>query len=101
MALGFFAGSEPEAFTVHLQNVDTVREAIEECTGEPLRAEYRGPFIEWQVAGDKRGAAFIALTEHLEEQFRTDSGERRVAQFIDNQQFDRVEMLLQSPKTTL
>jgi len=29
--------------------------------GEPFRAKYRRPFIEWQIAGDHRGAAFIAL----------------------------------------
>ena len=43
-------------------------EAVEERAGEPFRAEDRSPFIEWQVAGDERGAALIALAEHLEEQ---------------------------------
>ena len=77
-----------------------VREAVEERAGEPFRAEDRSPFIEWQVAGDERGGAFIALAEHLEEQFCTDSRERHVAQFVDDQQFDRVEMLLQRAQAT-
>jgi len=74
-----------------------MREPIEQCAGESFRAEDRGPLIEWQIAGDQCGAALIALTEHLEEQFRTNGGERNVAQFVDDQQFDRVEVFLQSP----
>ena len=78
-----------------------MREAIEQRAGQPFRAEDRGPLIEWQIAGDKRGATFIALAEHFEEQFRTDRGERHVSfdplrgSNIDDQQFDRVEVFLQ------
>jgi len=50
----------------------------------------------WQVAGDQRGAAFIALTEHLEEQFGANRRERHIAQLIDDQQLDHAEVLLQS-----
>ena len=75
--------------------MDMMREAVEERAGEPFRAEDRSPFIEWQVAGDERGTALIALAEHLKEQFRTDSREWHVAQFVDNQQYDCVEVLLQ------
>ena len=75
-------------------------EAVEKRAGEPFRTEYRSPFIEWQVAGDKRGAAFVALAEDLEEQFRTNRRERHIAQLIDDQQFDRVEMFLQRPQAT-
>ena len=76
-------------------------EAIEERTGEAFRTEYGGPFIEWQVAGDQSGTAFIALAEHFEEQLGTDSRERHVAQFVDDQQLDGVEMLLQGPEAAL
>jgi hypothetical protein len=77
-----------------------MREAVEERAGEPFRSEDRSPFIEWQVAGHERGAALIALAEHLKEQFRTDSRERYVTQFVDNQQFDCVEVLLQRSQAT-
>jgi hypothetical protein len=40
LALGLLAGCEPKALAVHLQNVDVMREAIEERAGEPLRAEH-------------------------------------------------------------
>ena len=62
--LRLFAGGEPKALAVHLKDVDMMREAVEERAGEPFRAENRSPFIEWQVAGDERGTALIALAEH-------------------------------------
>ena len=65
-----------------------VCEPVEQCAGEPFRAEDRGPFIERQVGGDERGVAFIALVEHLEEQFRNDRGEGHVSQFVGDPQFD-------------
>jgi len=85
---------EPVAVAIHLQNMDMVGEAIEKRTGEPFRTEHQGPFVEWQVAGHESGAAFVTLAEDLEEQFRTNRRERHVAQLIDDQQFDRVEMFL-------
>jgi len=36
-------------------------EPVEQGAGEPFWAEYGSPFIERQVAGDQRGATFIAL----------------------------------------
>ena len=46
-------------------------EAVEERAREPFRTEHQSPFVEWQVAGDQRGAPFVTLAEDLEEQFRT------------------------------
>ena len=66
-------------------------QTVEQRAGEPFGAEDRGPFVEWQVGGDQRGTAFIALAEHLEEQFRTDRGEGDAAQLVNDQQLDRVE----------
>ena len=82
--LRLLAGSEPVAFAIHLQDVDMM--------GEP---------VEWQVAGDQRGAAFIALTEHLEEQLGADRRKRHIAQLVDDQQLDRTEVLLQSTQAAL
>src|SRR3984893_16269089 len=70
-------------------------EPVEQRAGEPFRAEYGSPFIERQVACDQRGATFIALAEHFEEHFGADSCERYIAQLVDDQQLDRVEVLLQ------
>ena len=71
-------------------------EAVEQSTGKPFRTEYGCPFIEWQVAGDESGTTLIALAEHLEEQFGANCRKRHIAQLIDDQEFDRIEMLLQS-----
>jgi len=57
--LCLLAGREAEAFAIHLQDMDMMRETVEERAGEAFRAEDRRPFIERQVAGDERGAAFI------------------------------------------
>ena len=52
---------EPIAVAVHLKDVDVVGEAVEECTGEPLRTEHLGPFVEGQIGGDQGRAALVAL----------------------------------------
>ena len=40
---------ETEAVSVHLQDVDVVGEAVEQCAGEPFRAEDFSPFREGQI----------------------------------------------------
>ena len=70
-------------------------EPVEQGAGEPFGAEYGSPFIERQVACDQRGPTFIALAEHFKEQFGADSCEWHIAQLVDDQQLDRVEVLLQ------
>ena len=42
-----------------------VGEAVQQRTGQPLRAEDLGPFVERQVGGDQDGAPFVALAEDL------------------------------------
>src|ERR1019366_9657279 len=83
------------------RDMDMMSEPVEYGAGEPFRTKYGSPFIEWQVAGDQRGAAFIALTEHLEEQFGADRRERHIAQLIDDQQLDHAEVHLQSTQAAL
>ena len=48
-----------------------VGESIQQRAGQPFRAEDLGPLLERQVAGDQRRAAFVALTEDLEQQFKS------------------------------
>ena len=45
-ALRLLAGREPEAFAVHLQDMNVMGEAVEERAGEPFRSEHARPFIE-------------------------------------------------------
>ena len=38
-----------EAVAVHLEDVNVVGKAIEQCAGEPFRAEGLGPFLEGKL----------------------------------------------------
>jgi hypothetical protein len=42
---------EPIALAVHLQDVDVVREPVEQRAGEPLGGKDAGPFVKRQIAG--------------------------------------------------
>ena len=55
--------------------MDTVRETVEECSGEPLRAEDFGPLVEGKVGRDQYGATLVALAEDLEEQLGSGLGQ--------------------------
>ena len=73
-----------------------VGEPVEQGSGQPFRAEDLGPFLEGQVAGHQRRAAFVALAEDLEEQLGAGLGQRHEAQFIDDQQFVAGDLLLKA-----
>jgi hypothetical protein len=51
---------EPIALAVQLQNMDMMRQPIEQRAGETLTAEDAGPFLEWQVRRDDGRAAFVS-----------------------------------------
>ena len=46
-----------------------VGEPVQQRSGQPLRSEDLGPFVEGQVGGHQDGAPFAALAEDLEEEF--------------------------------
>ena len=77
---------EAVAVAVHLQDVDVVGEPVQQRSGQPLRVEHVGPFVEGQVGGHQDGSPIAALAEDLEEQFRSGGRPRHVAQFVDDQQ---------------
>ena len=60
---------EAVAVAVHGEDADVVGEPVEECACQALGTERLGPFVERQVAGDQRRAAFVALRDQLEQQF--------------------------------
>ena len=86
---------EPEAIAVHFEDMDVMRETVEERAGQPLGDEHRCPFVEWEIAGDDRRAAFISLTEDLEQQFCAGWRRRDVAEFVDDQQLVGGELPLE------
>ena len=93
--------AEPIAVAVHLEDVDVVGQPIEQCAGQAFGAEGFGPLVEWQVAGDHRGTALIALRDQLEQQFGAGFAERDEAQFVDDQQFDLGQLALQAKQALL
>ena len=60
---GLPAQLEEVALPVHLKDVDAVSEAVQECTGEPLRAEDLGPLVEGEIGGDQDRSSLVALAE--------------------------------------
>jgi hypothetical protein len=50
------AGLQAIALAVHLQNVDMVRQPVEQRSGEPLRAEHRSPH-------SSKGRLLVTITE--------------------------------------
>ena len=91
----FFAGGKPEAFAVHLENVNMKGEPVEQSTGEAFRPKDRSPFIEGQIAGDQGRATFVALAEHFKQELRAHSGEGHITELVDDQELHGVEMFLQ------
>ena len=61
------AALEAASAAVHLQDVDMVGEPVQQRSGQPLRSEDLGPFVEGEVGGDQDGAPFVALAEDFEE----------------------------------
>ena len=71
-----------------------VGEPVQQRSGEAFRAEDRGPLIERQIGGDQNGAPLVALAEDLEEQFRAGPGKWDEAQFVDDQLFGGLGLML-------
>jgi len=77
--LGTFLGVvEAVALPVGLQNVDAVRQSIEQCAGEPFVPQNLRPLLERQVAGEDETLAFVCPAHDVEEQFGPGLGELEV-----------------------
>ncbi len=60
---------EPIALAVHFQDMDMMREPVEQRSGEAFGAKDLSPFVEREIAGDQRGAALVTLAEDLKQEF--------------------------------
>ena len=49
------------AVAVHLENVDMVGNAVEQCAGQTFGSQGFGPFVKRKIAGDQGRAAFVSL----------------------------------------
>jgi hypothetical protein len=92
---------EPVALAVQLQNMDTMREAIEKRASEtrlPKTVVHssKGRFDVTMVE-----PRFVTLAEYFEEKLRAGVRERHIAEFVDDQQFDGGELRLEFQETRL
>ena len=92
---------EAVALAVHLKDVNAVSEAVQECAGQPLRAEDLGPLVEGQVGGDQDRTSLVALAEDLEEELRAGLGEWNEAQLVDDEQLESGQLLLEVEQPSL
>ena len=67
---------ESVALPVHLQHVNAVSKAVQQGSGQPIRAEDLGPLVEGQVGGDQDRPSLVSLTEDLED------GQRKIVALI-------------------
>ena len=92
---------EPETVAIHLEDVDVVRQPVEQRARQPLGTERLGPLVERQVAGHQGRAALVALAEDLEEQLGAGLGQRNEAELVDDQEFVTGEPLLEPEELLL
>ncbi len=90
---------QPVTFAVHFQDMDVVRQAVEERAGEAFGAEDFGPLVERQVRSDQDRAALIALAEDLEHELRSGFRQRHKAAFVNDQQVLTGELFLLAQET--
>jgi len=66
---------EAEAFAIHLEDVAMVSESIQQGRRHAFSLEDLVPFAERQVARDQQAAAFVAISEYLEQKFGSGTAE--------------------------
>jgi hypothetical protein len=76
--------------------VDVMGEPVQQGPRQPLGSEGLGPFVERKVAGHQRGAAFVSSAEDLKQQLGPGLGKWHEAQFVDDQQLETGEQLLET-----
>lgn len=78
-------------FAIHLEDVALVREPVEQRRRHALALEHLAPLPERQVARQQQAPAFVAVREHLEEQFGAGPAEREAPQFVHDQRIETLQ----------
>ena len=79
--LGVF---QPVAFPVGLDDVDAVRDAVEQRAGHAFIAKYFGPVLEGQVGGEQYALAFVGAADDFKQQLGAGLGKRDVAELVED-----------------
>lgn len=82
---------EAEAFAVHLEDLRMMSQAVQQSGRHAFTLEDLAPVTEGEVARDEQTATFVAIGEHLKQQFRPRSTKRQVSEFIDDQEIKFVQ----------
>jgi hypothetical protein len=78
--------------------VDAVGQPVEHGPGEPFAAQHLGPVFEREVGGDQEAGAFVSASHDIEEQLGPGLGERDVTEFIEDEQIEPLELLVEPLK---
>ena len=76
-------------------------EAIEKRSGHFRIAKDTGPFAEREIGGDDDRRAFIEAADQMEEQLPASLGERKIAEFIENDEVHASEVIGHPPLPVL
>ena len=52
---------EAVAVAVHLETIDVVGDAVQQCAGQTFRSQSFRPFVKGKIAGDQGRPAFVVL----------------------------------------
>ena len=94
VVLAGLALAKAVAVAIHLKDVDVVGQTIEKRPSETFGAKGFSPFVEWQVAGDQRGSALLALGDQFKQKLGPGFAQRNKAQLVNDQQFVTHHLLL-------
>ena len=70
-------------------------QAIQQCARQPFAAQHFSPLFKGQIGGDDQAGAFIGPAHHVEEQFGPGLGERDVAEFVEEQHVQPLQLFVQ------
>ncbi|OQC04779.1 MAG: hypothetical protein BWX79_02426 [Alphaproteobacteria bacterium ADurb.Bin100] len=71
-----------------------MREPVQQGAGQPFTAHDLGPLLEGQVGGHDQAGALVGPADHVEEQLRAGLGEGHIAQFVQHEQIQPLQLLL-------
>src|SRR5260370_12326623 len=90
--LGFHRLPKAIALAIHLENVATVREPVQERSGHALSLEDLAPIAERQVTRDQQAGALVAIAKDPEKELDAATTERHVSQLVADQQVSPLQL---------
>ena len=88
---GFDGALFAQAVAAELQAMGVVDDAIENGVSERWLADQLMPFVDWDLAGDQRGAATVAVFDDFEHVVALFGPDRLEAPIVEDQQLDAAE----------